>query len=306
MSKELEKFEAEYKKKIKAKVKPIGSSEAQKLKKRISLATSGASTGEDYLTESMVPAFKAGITGTKLTDFMANKDFKDGYTAYKKAVEMLAEEMVAAIAMQKAASAVYDDAAKLDAAITKDLKKRKDKSNSKSDIEKLQKELRTVAADLKPAMEVYDKQPPFWKKYAAEFPKKVNAILKTPPAEALRQKDATELPQMLQDRNLKANTNKAAGLAKMINAKVSDAMKIAETDLKKSVVPLKEAATALKGFKTLNDQYAKIVGNSKYKAMVDNSKDKASIMKSITAMQKAFDDCERKVRGTMATIKKAG
>ena len=40
-------------------------------------------------------------------------------------------------------------------------------------------------------------------------------------------KDSTELPQLLQDRNLKSNTNKAAGFLKDIKAKTADAMDMA-------------------------------------------------------------------------------
>ncbi len=304
MSKELTKFKSEYDKKIKPKLKAYGKAEASKLSKRIGIANGAAWEGEDVLMESMVPAHSAGISGG-LSDFMKNKEFKEGYTLYKKSVEMLAQDLSAAEQMQKEAKEVLAAATKLDADITKDLKKRKDKSQSKSDIEKLQKEVKEAIKELADGANVYDKQPPGVRGYPANFPKKVNTILKTPPDQAQSKKDSTELPQLMQDRNLKSNINKVKALIKTVNAKAEEAIEEAAKDIKGASGPLKEAAAALKDLKVLNDQYTKAATDRRVKDAIENSKDKAAIKKTIDTIQKSFTAAERKVRGTMTTIKKA-
>lgn len=298
MSKELTKFASEYDKKIKPALKTHGKDEAGKLAKRIKLASSEAVEGEEFLQESLVPAHNAGISGG-LSDFMKNKDFKEGYTLYKKSVENFAQELLNAEKMEKEAADVLAIAKKLDADITKDLKKRSGKSQSKTDIERLQADVQGAIKELTVAANVHSKQSPAVLNYVANFPKKVNAILKTAPADAKAQKDSTELPQLMQDRNLKSSIGKVKALLKTINAKAADAMTAAETDLKAA------AALALKDLKELNDKYVKASGDRKVKAMIENSKDKAAIQKTIATIQQSYAAAERKVRGTMTTIKKA-
>lgn len=139
------------------------------------------------------------------------------------------------------------------------------------------------------------------------FAKTVQAVLKTKPDAALAKKESTELPQLLQDRNLKGNLNKANALIDTINAKTNEALKKAEEGDMKSAAPLlKDSAVALKTLKGFNDQYTKVTTDKKFKGVIDSSKDKSSILKSVKVLTDGFSDAERKVRGIMTTIKKAG
>lgn len=307
MAKELIKFQADFKKKVAGPLKTANLAEAKKLTKRVSIAHSNAWEGEDYLKESMVPAHKAGIRGTKLTDYMANKDFKDGYTTFKQSVENLAKELNASAKLQKEAKDALAAAKKLEADIAKDLKKRKDKSESKKEIENLHAKVKAAVKDFTDAVAQHDGIPKGKAEYPVNFPKKVAAVLKTAPDEAAAKKDSTELPQMLQDRNLKSNTNKVASYIKDIKSKSKDAIdKVADDDKKAAAVLLKDAAASLKGLKTIHDQYVKIANDKKMKMAIEDSKDKAMIKKTIDAIKKGYTDSERTLRGTMTTIKKAG
>lgn len=305
MSKEYEKFKAEYDKKIKPKLKSHGKSEAGKLTERIRISFSNAWEGENVLKEGLVPAHEAGITGTKLADYMKNKDFKDSYDAYKTSVEMFAKVLIEAETYEKEALAVTALATKLDADITKDLKKRKDRSKSKTDIEALQKDVKAAITQFADAAKMHSKQNKMRKEYPVRFTKNVQDILKTPPDQARLQKDSTELPQLFVDRVLKGNTNKAALFYKTIKAKTDEALELAETDLGAASGPVREAAVELKAFSNIAKEYAKAMKDRNVKSALDQSKDKAKVLKTVKAMQDAFADAERRVRGVATTLKKA-
>jgi len=306
MSKELKKFESEFKK-IKPKLKTLNASAASALKKRISILHGDASgQGEEVLKESLVAAYAAGVKGTNLTDFMKVKEFKEAYNIYKTATNNLAVEVNKAVAMQKDATAAHAAAAKLEAAIAKDLKSRKDKSKTKSDIESMHDEVKKAMKDFAEAAKVHDSLTPAAKGYVAQFPKKVQAVLKTPPKEAQAALDATILPQLLQDRLLVGNRNKAKKYLGIINSKCDEAMKAAGDNLKAAAAPLKVALAGLKELKAINDKYVKATNDNRVKNQIKDSKDKASIEKSIDFILKAYVAGERKFRGTSTTIKKAG
>ena len=305
MSKELKKFEGEFKK-IKPKLKTHNKDTAARLKKlTYSIWLDCTSQGEEYLAESMVPAFKAGVKGTNLADFMKVKEFKEAYNTLKTAANNLAIEVNKAAAMQKEALGLLAATNKLDADITKDLKKRKDKSKSKTDIENMQKEVKAAATEFTAAGKAHDNLLPGAKQYPGSFTKKVQKVLKTPPAKAQSMLDATVLPQLLQDRNLTSNRNKVKKALEIVNSKCDDAMKAAETDLKSAGAPLKAAAAAFKALKEIHDQYVRAKNDNRVKKQINDSKDKASILKAIGFFEKAYVAAERKFRGTSTTIKKA-
>lgn len=306
MSKELAKFEAEFKK-IKPKLKTLNEAAASAVKKRIAILHGDCSgQGEEVLKEAMVPAFAAGVKGTNLSDFLKVKEFKDAYGIFKTATNNLAVEVNKAAAMQKESAPLYAAATKLEASIAKDLKKRKDKSKTKSDIESLHKEVKKAVTDLAAAAKAHDNLRPVDKTYVAAFSKHVQRVLKTPPKEAQAALDATILPQLLQDRKLVGNRNKARKYLDIINSKCDEAMKAAQEDLKAAAKPLKVAAAGLKELKALNTLYTKATSDKRVSDQINNSKDKASILKSIDFINKAFVASERKFRGTSTTIRKAG
>ena len=205
-----------------------------------------------------------------------------------------------------AAVAALAAAEKLEAAIAKDLKSRKDKSKTKSDIESMHDEVKKAVKDLAAAAKVHDNLTPASKSYVAQFPKKVQAILKTPPKEAQAALDATILPQLLQDRIMTGNRNKAKKYLGIIDSKCDEAMKAAQDNLKAAAAPLKVAAAGLKELKAISDKYTKAMNDNRVKGQINDSKDKASILKTIDFIQKAFVAAERKFRGTSTTIRKAG
>lgn len=305
MSKEFQKFKAEYDKKIKPKLATHGKKETKKKADRIGMAFSNMWEGEEVLKEGLVPAHEAGITGTNLSDYMKNKEFKSSYDAFKTSVEMFAKLMNDAIEHEKEALAVVAIANKLDADITKDLKKRKDKSQSKTDIEKLQNDVKAALKDLADAAKLHSGQNKMRQEYTGKFAKKVQAILKTPPGEALAQKNKTEMPQLLMDRKLNSNRNKIAKGYKTIKEKTDEALKIAETDLAAATAPLKLAAAELKSISGIAKSYEAALKNREVKNALEQSKDKAKLLKIIKTMLDAYADAERRVRGVMTTIKKA-
>ena len=136
MAKEWDKFSSDYKK-LAPKIEKYSAENASTAKTRINSANTNCGEGERNLADCMVTARKNGVTGDTLVDFMKDKTFAEGYKLLQAATNMMAEELLTMQAFSKEAGEVLADVTKLDAAITKDLKGRKDKSESKKDIEGL-------------------------------------------------------------------------------------------------------------------------------------------------------------------------
>src|SRR5690606_23428246 len=109
--------------------------------------------------------------------------------------------------LQKDLMAACDRAAKaageltkLKAEIDKDLKSRKDKSESKSDIEKLKAKVEADLKDMRDAAAVYGRMDARAKNYCNDYEKHIARILKQAPEAQKAQRDSTMLPQMLVDR----------------------------------------------------------------------------------------------------------
>lgn len=303
MAKEWDKFQADYKK-LAPDIKKYSESDTFAAMKRLGIAHGNCSEGESHLAHCMVTARKNGVTGTSLSDFVKDKTFSEGLKLLDKATSDLTTELRALEKFSKDAAELSGKVTKLKLAIEKDLKGRKDKSATKKDIEEL---LATTTADIKQlnkAARAYDdKANKAMTGYAANFQKTVAAILKQAPDAQKDDKESQELPQLFVDRNIKKNFSSAVGTGKKISDLCDSAMTKAETDLKAATPDLKAAADLLKTLKALNDSYTEAV--SKQKAALDASKDKDKIVKMIAAIAKAYDGADRKLRGTMTTIKKA-
>lgn len=305
MAKEYTKFKSDFDKKIAANLKTLNTAEMKHLSERMRMAFAAAWEGENVLKEGLVPAHQAGITGTNLADYLKNKDFKEAYTLYKKAAEEHAKLLNEAADSEKEAKKTLSVAMKLDADITKDLKKRKDNSDSKKDIVALQKDVQGAIKELALAAKVYDRQDKHKKNYASNFAKTVQSILKTPPDQAKQAKDNTEMPQLFVDRVLGRNTKSFTKHYKTALAKVDEALKVSETDLKAASVPMKAAVVELSALKKINDDYIDALNNNTVKRALDDSKDKAAILKKVTSMNSAYTAAEKKVRGAATVLKKA-
>lgn len=304
MAKEWDKFQADYKK-LAPEIKKYSEDNAFAASKRLGIAFGNCSEGESHLAHCMVTARKNGVTGNNLSDFVKDKTFSEGLKLLDKATSDLTTELRALEKFSKDAAELSGKVDKLKVAIEKDLKGRKDKSASKKDIEAL---LATTIQDVKQlnkSARTYEgKANKAMTGYAAAFQKTVAGILKQAPDAQKADKESMELPQLFVDRNIKKNFSTAIGTGKKISDLCDAAMTKAETDLKAATPDLKAAADLLKTLKALNDSYVAAV--AKQKAALDNSKDKDKIVKTIAAIAKSYDNADRKLRGTMTTIKKAG
>lgn len=303
MAKEWDKFQSDYKKLL-PQIKKYSVEEASAAKTRVNSANTNCGEGERNLAASMVKARKNGVTGTALPDFIEDKGFAEAYKLMKSAFNMLAEELIAIEAFSKAAAVVQTDVTKLDTAITKDLKGRKDSSASKKEIEGLQEQIATDLKALKEAAGKYDGVEPMKKNLPGNFPKSVAAVLKQAP-EAQETKEETEtLPMLLVDRNLKSNVSKALKIAKTIGDEIKEALELAATDMGGAATKIKAAAGELKTLSELVKQYQKL--KTDYKQDIAVSKDKGKIETAIDTIEKAYTVSESRVRGAATTMKKAG
>ncbi len=302
MAKELEKFKAEAKK-LAAGTKKFTTAEGDKLKKRIGISLGNAWEGEDYFRESLAKARKDGVKSEKLADFQKNKHFKDGLVTWNKAVDIHQEEVGAMKGFCADARAHMAKQEALLKDIEKDLKKRGKSSASKKDIEALQGELEKEIAAVRKASEYEGKLNAAQKLYGANFQRTVDKILKEKADGHDKKKDATELPQLLVDRNLKKYTNQVGALVKAINTHCVTAIDKAGEDLKAAAPELKAAAAKYKDLKKINDQYQ--TARKKFPGAIEDSKDKKKLLATLKKFNDLTAAAERKIRGTTVTIKKA-
>ena len=304
MAKELEKFKSDYKK-LDAGIKTYALKEASAYNQRVKNAWANCSQGEFNLADVMVDARKEGVTGTGLSDFVKNKKFKEALELLDQATSNLTDEIHKFQNFSLAAGDQSAACAKLVSAIEKDLKGRKDKSESKKEIEELKAEIEENIKDLnKSAKYATEQIVPGALNYAKNFQKTVQRILTQAPAAQERGKDGREIPMLFVDRNIKKNFTHAVGVNKQVIELVNGALEMAGDDMKGAAAELKKAAEFVKELKETNDTYAKAV--KQYQTELDISKDKGKIEKMIEGIDKAYTGAERAVRGAVTTMKKAG
>lgn len=302
MAKEWGKFQAEYKKLLpKIKKHPLG--EATKMHSRIKKSLATAWEGEDYFRESMAKARENGVTSEKLADFMKDKDYKDGLTAWNKSVNIHHGEVKIMVEYCDEAKALHQQMALLLANIDKDLNKRKGSSGSKKDIESLQKTLTKETPEMKKTSEAIGKLNAAQKMYAANFKRTLDKIMKEDASKQAQSKDKTELPQLLVDRMLKKNSNAVSKLFKSINSLCDSAISKAAVNMKEAEPDLKTAAGHIKTLRKINDSYQKV--KKKFPDMIKSSKDSKKILVTIKKFDEYCTSAERKLRGTSVTIRKA-
>ena len=304
MAKEWDKFQATYKK-LEPKLKIFDETNADKKSQVFRLAYANCSAGENNISDSMVTAREKGVTGTELKDFLKDKGFQEAINLHNVAVRDMDTGQKDYKTFCTEARTFADEIAALHKDIEKDLKGRKDKSESKKDIEGLRDQL----ADDWKAVDTVAKRyasgmSPAKENYVANYQKTINALLKKAPEDQANQKDDTELPQLLVDRNIKANFGKAVGMVKRIDDHCATALEESGTDVKLAAPHLKLAVGELGELKKIKDSYDEVV--AKYDTDIKNSKDEAQIRKMIAAILTGYADSERKIRGLAATIKKAG
>jgi hypothetical protein len=305
MSKEFAKFDAEYKK-ISAQYKALMGTLGADASKRLQLANANVTEGKANLRDSLVTARKNGVTGSSFADFAKDKSFQEGMQLLNRAVNDL-EARIKDIddigAKATTAVAAIDTLARN---IDKDLASRKDTSESKKEIEKLQQTLVNDRKALAPLAKLgTDKVKPYQRNYSKDLQQTVAAIVKEAPQAQAQAKRDTEAPQKLQDRVLNTSMNKCIGLNKEVGNLCESAMKKAGAGDKSGMqADLKKALEQRKALTAIVTEYQSVIKD--YKAVVDDSKDKSKILAAVAKMAELDAAAERAVRGTMTTIKKAG
>lgn len=307
MSKELTKFQARYKK-LAPKVKVYTKKAGQGLGRKVSSAFQDATFhGEKIIAEAMANARDNGVTGNKYGDFIKDKGFQDAIKIFDKAVAEIDRPQKELKKFCAQAQQAADELAVLYKDIEKDLKKRKDKSESKAEIEKLKAQIEKDWGAVTTASKAHDDLPEAQQEYVGNFQKTVEKIMKQAPAAQAAQRDSVALPQMLVDRNRKRGRNKSITLAKEIQALCEEAMQKAETGGLKDAQPaLKKAAGQLKDLKKVKDEFDKALAHTSKLNSFKKSKDKGKIEDDVATIGKAYQAAERQLRGVSTTLRKAG
>lgn len=303
MAKEWAKFDAEYKK-LKPQLQKYKKDRASAVWQRYRIALSNCEEGESNLKESLVDARKEGVTGSSLADFMKSKSFAEAKKLLDKARDDFADEVQALDDFTSGAAELAEKIGKLNVAINKDLKSRRDKSESKKDIEALRDQTSDDYQELTKSAAYKDKPNKYQQTYLTNYDKMVKQAIKIAPEEAKQRKTDTELPQLIVDRKLKSNLNKAVAMKKKIDEACDAAFMAASDDLKAAAPHLKIAQAQFKELKELDEDYEAVA--KRYKVDIEVSKDKAKIEKAMQLIAKAHEDAARKLRGTVTTLKKAG
>lgn len=305
MSKELAKFQADYKK-IEADIKRCAFDKVKPVGDAYSLRAMDVSTvGEDNVRDSLANGRDAGVTGDKLADFMKFAGFKNAVATLKKAAADLDKERAEFETLCLDAGKTQAAAEKLLASITKDLKGRKDKSATKADIQQMETDVGKDVADLKKAAGVYAKI----QKWRLDYPNQVDAavtkLLAEAPATQAATRDDNLLPQMLVDRMRKKQLNQVSSALKDINEAVDAAVAAAGTDLKAAQPHLKTAAGRLVDLGKVRDGFKGAIAHADKSGALNGTKDEAAVRKVMDQMEKAHQAGERRIRGAATTIKKA-
>lgn len=302
MSEELKKFRARHAA-IENALGGASNDAAGVLRERIAGMASSAATGLDQLADDVLEAIEAGHTGTKLSDFLGHPAVKTTVAGVKKIQIDQLNAVNALEAMRGKASSAIPKLEALAADIDADLAKRKEKSKSKTDIEKLGATVDAQIKDLKNLIKTKTIKP-YWADPGKEFDDGVNKILAKSKDALKAERDNTMLPRQLDTRILKSSTAKVLGLLKSCTAASDTAVEGAgEGNRDKAMGGLKSAKAELDALTEVVDSYDGIT--RKFAKDIAISKDKATIDKCMDQMAKAQKVAQAKVKAAVTAIKGA-
>ena len=305
MAKEWAKFESEYKKSS-TQYSKITADQGNATSKRLTIACTATTEGENNLRDALVDARKAGVTANTFGEFSKDRGFQEAAKLLSKAANEVEERIKDIHAFGAEASRAAATMAALRNSIEKDLAKRKDSSESKKDIQALLDKVSTDEKNYAKLAKLPDERiKPYYKTYASNLTKTITKLIQEAPEAQAKAKRDMEAPEKLRDRVLNSWFQKCVAAHKQVVTASGDALGKAEKGDKSGVqAALKTAADARKTVKAIADDYADVVKN--YKEDVDISKDKAKILAAVAKMAQMDQDAERRVRGVLTTIKKAG
>lgn len=303
MAKQLNKFSISYDK-IEAGLRDYNGDRLESHSQICRNAKGNAFQGEDHLVECMSVARKNGVTGAKLADFMKDRTFKEAYGLWQKAAKEVGTTLADFDAWAARGVKPKAELEKMLKDIDKDLKSRSGRSESKSEIEALQKKVTARIKEIGKIIAAPAGLPPRHRNYLKEMDKTLARLLKNAPDEQDSQRDGTMIPQMLVDRNLQSAVRKAVAARKGVDDGCAQAEKLAGSgDAKGAQAALKEAAGRLAALNTLNDEYQKAHKFATSRKMLAGTKDEKKVNDAVAAIAKMHDAATKRLKGALAKVK---
>ena len=300
MSKEWDKFQAEFKK-LQPGIKKLPVSGATKIHAQLKKTLTKAWDQEDKFRDALGKAQKDGVKSEKLADFMKDKGFKDAHTTWKKAVETHHGEVDQLKAYCSQAAETHGKLTTLQTDIEKYQKKNKGVAPPSKEIEKLPTTLKKQIAELKKTKDAIGKLTAPEKLYAVNFKRTVDNILKKS-GKSGKVSDA-DLPKLLEDKALKKNVKEASNLVRSITELCDSAVENAPASRKDATTDLKKAKLQIKQLKKLSTNYQNV--KKKHPDKIKASKDAKKVLASIKNFASQLTDSEKKLKDSEAAVKKA-
>ncbi len=283
MGKELTKFEAEYKKFAKVR-SDCTSVKATQISIRIKAAHSNLIEGFYATAEGVATAQSKGIFGTKIEDYLKEKEVLNALKGVKKLQADLLNEVNDLGDFAQIAKTGTQMLEKLNKSISKDLKSRSKKSDSKPDIEKIQNKVNADIVDLGKVIKIQRGIPSLYGTPDKEYKMQIDRIMKQSPKELKKGKDDTLLPRKLDTRIIRKYLNTSMARYKSLATHCDSSVKIAGGGDKNGA--LGHLDTAKKDFVVVEKTYDEYAGIRKnYKDLIADSKDKKIIIDTIDKMQ---------------------
>ena len=300
MSKQLDKFKAKFSK-FQKKNKDLNQKNARMHVKNVGKHYQGAKfNAEGYFIEALVKVRKRGVKAEKLNVVMKEPEVKDAMKVFNTTVNRMATELANHDAFVKRCTTAGMELRKFKNDIDKDLRKRKDSSASKKDIDKLSQEVDKTMDNLSKSAGIT--VPKVQRAYPDNFQKTLTKLVAMAPDAAEAKSDSVLLPQMLVDRNMKKAKGTAMRLHKEMKALCDEAEAKVKSDMKAAITAIKATSKPLKQMKSLSDDYTKAIKVAK--GDLEKSKDKKVILKDVDQINKLFKSSATQVKKSLAIVKK--
>ncbi len=301
MGKELQKFEAEYKKFAKTRG-DCTSVKATQISIRIKAARSNAIEGFYAIADGVATAQSKGIFGTKIEDYFKEKEVLNAVKGVKKLQAGQLNEANDLLDLAQRAEIGMRMLEKLNKDISKDLKSRNKKSKSEPDIEKLQTKVNADIVDLGKVIKINGRIPPLYRTPGKEYKTQIDQIMKRAPKELKKEKEGTMLPRKLDMRIIKKYLNSSLVKYKNLATHCDSSIKTAGGGDKNSAVGHLDSAK--KDYVTIKKTYDEFDGIRKnFKAVIEDSKDKKGINETIDKMQQINAASIKKMKQAADAVK---
>ncbi|MBI1172671.1 hypothetical protein GC209_14845 [bacterium] len=291
-SKTFIKFSAELRK-LTPELQKYTMDDAETLLKAVQDRDSDLEKQEKKLRAAALAAYEAGMTGTKLADFLKDKDFADAKKLLDTSCKLLASELklldTHCDKCRASANKAYELAQAMAKAIAAD--KTKDKNLEREKVKKMREGLMAQFEELTNAYKLRYKVPPHLNVYEEQYDKFITHLIAKAMKKGKDPEKQLQVPVPLTDKKLGMMVKEADHLAAQVLANMTKNFALKDSKPTAAAPFLKKAEADVAKIRKISDEASAL--ERKFKNEIAELKERLEILKQFKSIHETLEKSEK-------------